>query len=141
MYSTLKHGVDKAQVQTSDFSKNFFTLEIFTSCIRHDMLVETNVSTEGNAMLNINEDFKEYRPSGGENLENIHKNGVNLLRLGIDPHAEDSVFGTPFVYCGAHMRAHTSGWCTVRLVLKRPLTAQTAAEAKEEVAALGLPVD
>lgn len=99
------------------------------------------MSIERNSMLNVNEDFKGYLPSGGENLQNIHENRLNLQRLGINPESEDSVFGTPFVYCGAHMRAHTSGWCTVRLVLKRPLLAQTAAEAKAEVLELGLPID
>ena len=133
----------KSASPESGFLEKVFRRVFFTSCKRRDMLVGTKLSTEGNTMttLNVNEDFKDYRPSGGAELDNIHANGLNLLRLGIDPYGEDSVFGTPFVYCGAHMRAHTSGWCTVRLVLKRPLNAQTAAEAKAEVAELGLPVD
>lgn len=96
---------------------------------------------ETSAMLNFDEDFKGYLPSGGGDLMNIHQNRENLKALGIDPDSEDTVFGSKFVYCGAHMRAHATGWCTVRLVLKRPLNAESSKDANAEVLALGYPVD
>lgn len=96
---------------------------------------------ETSTMLNFDEAFKGYLPSGGGNLMNIHQNRENLKALGINPDDEDTVFGSKFVYCGAHHKAHTTGWCTVRLALKRPLNASSSVEANTEVLALGYPVD
>ncbi len=35
-----------------------------------------------------------------------------LRRRGIDPDGSDAAFG-PEVYCNAHARVHSTGWCTV----------------------------
>lgn len=92
-------------------------------------------------MLNFNEDFKNYAPDGGLDLAAIHTNRENLKTLGFDPdNNDDTVFGAKFVYCGAHCRSHSTGWCTVRLAMKRPLMAETRDEAIAEVAALGFHV-
>lgn len=90
-------------------------------------------------MLNFTEDFKNYTPTGGDNLEGIFHNRENLKALGIDPDGADTAFDAKYVYCGAHMRSHATGWCTVRLALKRPLEAQTGEEARAEVSSLGYP--
>lgn len=90
-------------------------------------------------MLNFDEDFKDFTPDGSS-LAAIFANRQNLEKLGVDPDNEDdTVFGSKFIYCGAHRRSHSTGWCTVRLALKRPLTADTPDEAMAEVAALGYP--
>lgn len=90
-------------------------------------------------MLNFDEDFKNFVPDGS-NLGAIFANMQNLEKLGIDPDKDDdTAFGTKFVYCGAHCRSHSTGWCTVRLALKRPLTAETSEDAMAEVRTLGFP--
>lgn len=90
-------------------------------------------------MLNFDEDFKNFIPYGSD-LAAIHANRENLKRLGIDTEKDDdTVFGSQFIYWGAHRMPHTTGWCTVRLALKRPLDAATSAEALSQVAALGYP--
>ena len=90
-------------------------------------------------MSNFDEDFKNFIPDGS-NLSAIFANMQNLEKFGIDPeNDDDTTFGTKFVYCGAHRRSHSTGWCTVRLALKRPLVAETSDEAMAEVAALGYP--
>ena len=90
-------------------------------------------------MLNFDEDFKDFTPDGSS-LAAIFANRQNLEKLGVDPdNKDDTVFGTKFIYCGAHCRSHSTGWCTVRLALKRPLSAETSEDAKAEVAALGYP--
>ena len=90
-------------------------------------------------MLNYDEDFKNFIPDGSD-LAAIHSNRENLKRLGIDTEKDDdTVFGTKFIYCSAHRTTHSTGWCTVRLALKRPLHAETSAEAIAQVSALGYP--
>jgi hypothetical protein len=91
-------------------------------------------------MLNFDEDFKNYNPADGMDVKAGYLNRLNLEDLGIDPAAGDDVFGAKFIYCGAHHRAHSSGWCTVRLALKRPLNAETEQDAKAEAKALGFPL-
>lgn len=91
-------------------------------------------------MMNFDEDFKNYKPSGGGNLKFIDDNRQNLKALGVDPDGLDTSFGSKFVYCGAHHEAHTSGWCTVRLALKRPLNAESWESARAEAEALGYPL-
>lgn len=92
-------------------------------------------------MLNFDEDFKNYIPDGGMDLAARHANTENLKALGINPDSDDdTVFGAKYVYCGAHRKSHSSGWCTVRLAHKRPLVAETRDEAIAEVVALGFPV-
>lgn len=91
-------------------------------------------------MLNFDEDFKNYIPDGGMDLAARHANTENLKTLGIDPdNDDDTAFGAKYVYCGAHRKSHSSGWCTVRLAHKRPLRAETSADAKVETIALGYP--
>jgi hypothetical protein len=93
-------------------------------------------------MLNFDEDFKNYIPDGGMDLAARHANTENLKALGINPdNNDDTAFGAKYVYCGAHRKSHSSGWCTVRLAHKRPLRAETGPEAIAEVAALGYPTN
>lgn len=90
-------------------------------------------------MLNLNEDFKDFMPtSGGSDLAAIHHNRANLTKLGIDPDGSDTALEAEYVYCEAHCKVHSTGWCTVRLSLKRPLNARTKDEALAEASALGL---
>jgi hypothetical protein len=92
-------------------------------------------------MLNFDEDFKNFIPDGSD-LAAIHSNRENLKRLGIDTDKDDdTVFGSKYVYCDGHRKTHSTGWCTVRLALKRPLTAETKEEALAEVAKLGYPTN
>jgi hypothetical protein len=57
---------------------------------------------------------------GADMIERIEA----LQAKGIDPYgADDSVFERPYVYCFGHLRAHTSGWCTVSTYDKLPLDA------------------
>lgn len=61
-----------------------------------------------------------------------------LTARGLDPYShDDSVLGTAYVYCASHLRAHTSGWCTVSLVDKYPLDATTEPDATAEARAKG----
>jgi hypothetical protein len=90
-------------------------------------------------MLNFDEDFKNFTPDGSD-LAAIHSNRENLKSLGINPdNDDDTVFGVKYIYCGAHRKAHATGWCTVRLALKRPLQAATKEEALAEAETLGYP--
>lgn len=90
-------------------------------------------------MTNFDEGFKNYSHDGSD-LSAIHTNRENLKTLGFNPdNNDDTVFGTGFVYCGAHRTAHSTGWCTVRLALKRPLHAATKTDALAEVLTLGYP--
>jgi hypothetical protein len=87
-------------------------------------------------MSNFNEDFKNFNP----NTSFIHAqvaNKANLERLEIDPMSDDTIFGSKFVFCGAHRRAHKVGWCGVRISQKRPLDAENKTEAQVEIEALG----
>lgn len=91
-------------------------------------------------MLNFDEDFKNFNPDGSD-LAAIFHNKENLKTLGINPDKDDdTVFGTSYVYCGAHCAAHTTGWCTVRIALKRPLISATYTEALAEAEGLGFPL-
>lgn len=57
---------------------------------------------------------------------------------GIDPYgADDTVFGTGFVFCHQHLRPHSTGWCTVSNADKTPLSGATLDEATAEVRAKG----
>lgn len=89
-------------------------------------------------MLNFNDDFKGF--INDDSLEGIHRNRETLKGLGLDPDADDTVFGAEYVYCGAHRWVHVPGACNVCLVLKRPLNATNEQDAKAEVAALGYPL-
>jgi len=61
-----------------------------------------------------------------------------LKELGVDPKSDDDkVFGTEFVYCASHMRAHITGWCLVRNINKAPLSSTDAIEAANEARQLG----
>lgn len=53
--------------------------------------------------------------------------------------AEDIALGK-YVYCAAHVRPHTSGWCTVPAREKLGLLADTEDEAYAEVKWLRLPI-
>lgn len=91
-------------------------------------------------MLNFDEDFKNFISDGGSDLAAIHANRENLKTLGLNPdNNDDTVFGSRYVYCGAHRKAHSTGWCTVRLAHKRPLNSATRTEAMAEAEALGYP--
>lgn len=91
-------------------------------------------------MLNFDEDFKNFNPDAS-NIGVSIENGNNLKELGLDPNSDDDTqFGADFVYCGSHMRSHSTGWCTVRLRGKRPLNAKTPEDARAEVQALGFPI-
>lgn len=87
--------------------------------------------------MNIDADFKNFQKDTSL-ISATHANRENLIRLGIDPEAEDTVFGVQNVYCGAHCRVHGVGWCTVRLLQKRPLNATERSDAIAEAVALGL---
>lgn len=89
-------------------------------------------------MLNFDEDFKNFNPDGSD-LAVIHANRENLKALGLPVDGEDTVFGAKYVYCGAHRKVHSTGWCTVRLALKRPLPGETKEEAFAEAEKLGFP--
>lgn len=88
-------------------------------------------------VLDFDEDFKDFRKDT-QYISATHENKMNLERLGIDPQADDTVFGARQLYCGAHRRVHGSGWCTVRLSQKRPLKAESREDAIAEASALGL---
>lgn len=89
-------------------------------------------------VLDFDEDFKDFRPDTSL-LSAAYHNRVNLIRLGIDPDTDDdTVFGSKNIYCGAHVRVHGTGWCTVRLCQKRPLKSEDRNEAIAEAKALGL---
>jgi hypothetical protein len=88
--------------------------------------------------LDLDEDFKNFRKDT-HYISATFENAQNLERLGIDPqNDDDTVFGVRNVYCGAHVRVHGTGWCTVRLAQKRPLKAVDRTEAIAEAKALGL---
>lgn len=90
-------------------------------------------------MKNFDEDFKNFNPDSSD-LAAIHFNRENLKTLGLNPDTDDdTVFETKYVYCAGHLKAHSTGWCTVRLALKRPLTSATKPEALTEVQNLGYP--
>ena len=59
---------------------------------------------------------------------------------GIDPHGSNDQFGTPFLYCGAHLSIHpAASQCSVTLMDKQALPAATTREeAFDEARALGL---
>jgi hypothetical protein len=59
---------------------------------------------------------------------------------GISTEADDTVFGTKYIYCGAHVRPHESGWCTVGIDNKGPLQATEREAVYQEVRDLGLPI-
>lgn len=89
-------------------------------------------------VLDFDEDFKNFRKDT-QYISATYENQLNLERLGIDPEEDDdTVFGARQLYCGAHRRVHGSGWCTVRIVQKRPLNAEDRADAIAEAKALGL---
>jgi hypothetical protein len=93
-------------------------------------------------MRNFDEDFKNFIPDGGSDLSAIHANRENLKTLGINPdNDDDTAFGAKYVYCGAHRKSHSTGWCTVRLAFKRPLRAETSADAMAETTVLGYPTN
>lgn len=95
-------------------------------------------TSEEPAPLDFDEDFKNFRKDT-HYLSATYENRLNLERLGIDPEEDDdTVFGARHLYCGAHVRVHGSGWCTVRLVQKRPLKAESREDAIAEATALGL---
>lgn len=96
-----------------------------------------NAAPLPNTPENFDENFKDFQVETSL-LSSIHANRQNLERLGIDPEGDDTVFGAENLYCGAHRRVHGAGWCTVRLVQKRPLKSTVRAEAIEEAKALGL---
>lgn len=89
------------------------------------------------APLDFDEAFANFRKDT-ELISATHANRENLKRLGIDPEADDTVFGARHIYCGAHRRVHGAGWCTVRLSQKRPLKAEDRVGATNEAADLGL---
>lgn len=92
-------------------------------------------------VLDFDEDFKDFRKDT-QYISATYENRLNLERLGIDPEEDDdTVFGARQLYCGAHVRVHGSGWCTVRLVQKRPLKAESREDAIAEAKALGLLTD
>lgn len=94
--------------------------------------------TEDSAPLDFDKDFANFQKDT-QFLSATHANRENLLALGIDPEDDDdTVFGARQLYCGAHVRVHGSGWCTVRLAQKRPLKAVDRTEAIAEATALGL---
>jgi hypothetical protein len=93
-------------------------------------------------LLNFDEDFKNFKADGGgSDLSAIHANRENLKALGLPVDGEDTVFGAKYVYCAAHRKTHSTGWCTVRLASKRPLKSENRNEAIAEVAALGYPTN
>lgn len=88
--------------------------------------------------LDFDEAFANFRKDT-QYISATYENRLNLERLGIDPESDDdTIFGARQLYCGAHCRVHGSGWCTVRLVQKRPLKAEDRADAIAEATALGL---
>lgn len=61
------------------------------------------------------------------------ENLTALQERGIDPYSDDdTAFGVEYVYCGGHLRAHLTGWCTVHNVMKVPLEAKDQASADNE---------
>lgn len=46
--------------------------------------------------------------------------------------ADDTAWGTQFVFCQSHGRVHGTGWCTVPPYMKIPLLGDTIEEATEE---------
>lgn len=90
------------------------------------------------APMDFDEAFKDFQKDTAL-LSAAYHNRVNLVNLGIDAETEDdTVFGAKQLYCGAHRRVHSSGWCTVRLLQKRPLKAEDRTDAIVEATALGL---
>lgn len=62
-----------------------------------------------------------------------------LTARDLDPWGEDdSVLGVPFVYCHSHLRAHSTGWCTVAVGDKTPLAATDHETATAEAREMGL---
>lgn len=86
--------------------------------------------------MDFDKEFKNFRKDTSY-IDASHENRENIIRLGIDPDADDTVFGTDQLYCGAHMRVHGAGWCDVRLSQKRPLKATDRKDAIAEAVALG----
>jgi len=75
------------------------------------------------------------------------KNTALLVSEGLDPFsADDSEFGSDFVYCDGHVGAHTSGWCSVPLRSKIPLStnlgdhSHSQEDANDEARNLGLKI-
>lgn len=88
--------------------------------------------------MDFDKEFKNFRKDTSY-IDATAANYDNLERLGIDPETEDdTVFGVENLYCGAHRRVHGTGWCTVRLIQKRPLKAADRQDAIAEATALGL---
>lgn len=91
--------------------------------------------------MDFDKEFENFRKDTSY-IDATVANYENLERIGIDPESEDdTVFGAENLYCGAHRRVHGAGWCTVRLVQKRPLKAPDRASAVEEATHLGLLAD
>jgi hypothetical protein len=103
------------------------------SDVKNGIVAKTEVP-----VLDFDEAFANFRKDT-HYLSATYENRLNLDRLGIDPEEDDdTVFGARHLYCGAHVRVHGSGWCTVRLVQKRPLKAESREDAIAEATALGL---
>jgi len=66
--------------------------------------------------------------------------GDDLIASGIDPFGDDdTVFGVGLLFCNQHLRVHSAGWCTVSVIEKFPLVADTIDEAQAEASECGLP--
>lgn len=91
-----------------------------------------------NTPENFDENFKGFQVDTAL-VSAARENRKNLERLGIDPEADDTVFGVRHLYCGAHRRVHGAGWCTVRLCQKRPLQSEDREAAIVEAKSLGFP--
>lgn len=59
---------------------------------------------------------------GGGALSDMTLNEDYLHALGVYPFSsDDTQFGVSHVYCSAHMRTHSAGWCTVPNSIKLPV--------------------
>lgn len=88
----------------------------------------------------LDRDFNVF--SGEADLESARNNEKNLVRLGLISKDElvedDTIFNEKFVYCASHHRVHSTGWCTVDVIFKRPLAGDDIDSAEEYASRIGL---
>lgn len=88
----------------------------------------------------LDRDFNTF--TGESDLESALNNENNLVRLGLiseyEDNEDDTIFNEKFIYCASHRRVHSTGWCTVDVIFKRPLAGDDIDSAEEYASRIGL---
>lgn len=93
------------------------------------------------AEYDIDRDFESF--NNELHLGADQENEDNLIRLQMispddDTPEDDTIFNERFVYCKSHHKVHSTGWCTVSAIRKRPLIGDDIDSAEKEAIRLGL---